>query len=648
MKSLENYNQNDLKKMAGRTGIVQIKNKTDTDYTLTKKATTTISRDLTSLQNSFNKIISNSKNIKSLQDSQSKLNQNNMNVVPVAMKVVGADQLTDTVKYLSKYFEHLTKIVDKLDLSPTTDTSEENGDGTGKKGKKNRRNRKRRGRGRLGKVTGAISDITDVSDSLDISDEISGSSITSKALKIGGGLVVAGVAAMAGSSFMLDKPEPSKAAPTTKIPAKESPAEKQLRAVVSRTVVPPAKREPTEISSDSYSSRFADYLSDTFKNVKGYIGGIVGKAIGGGGGGGNAGDGAGYDENAKIAMDYFMSPQGGGWTQEQAAGIVANLQAESGVRPWEDSPPDSAGRTADGIAQWRGPRKAKFQEKYGKPVLQGSLQEQLEFVNWELNNTHRNAGSSLRTATTAEQAATIVYKQYEIPGDEDTSGGQRISNALALMAPPPNTSGPLSGGQLMNPLPGYAINSEFGMRMHPTKHVMKMHEGLDFAAPMGTSVKSAGSGNVVFVGTRGGYGNVVEIDHGGGILTRYAHLSAFSVSQGAPIQGGQEIGKVGSTGQSTGAHLHFEVHRNGRKENPRPFITGKTQSASQPIQNPVISQALNDIRSTPRRGNGSLLIVRQAAPPPSPPVLIPFGGNGPRINRQNPNHRESFLGYHGY
>ena len=98
------------------------------------------------------------------------------------------------------------------------------------------------------------------------------------------------------------------------------------------------------------------------------------------------------------------------------------------------------------------------------------------------------------------------------------------------------------------------------------------HAGLDFKGPTGAPIYSAARGKVAFVGQRPGYGNCVEIDHGNGLRTRYAHMSAFRAKVGQPVSPGQVIGAVGSTGRSTGPHLHFEVRLHGQPVNPRPFL----------------------------------------------------------------------------
>ena len=116
------------------------------------------------------------------------------------------------------------------------------------------------------------------------------------------------------------------------------------------------------------------------------------------------------------------------------------------------------------------------------------------------------------------------------------------------------------------------ITSGFGYRRDPFNGSGAMHAGIDFKGPMGSPVFAAADGRVTFVGRKAGYGNVVEITHGNGMLTRYAHLSRFDVKVGQQVAAGATIAGLGSTGRSTGPHLHFEVRINDRAVNPRPFL----------------------------------------------------------------------------
>ena len=126
-----------------------------------------------------------------------------------------------------------------------------------------------------------------------------------------------------------------------------------------------------------------------------------------------------------------------------------------------------------------------------------------------------------------------------------------------------------------NPANVMMMSSGFGYRSDPFTGAGAMHAGLDFRGPIGTPNLATAPGRVSFVGRKSGYGNVVEVDHGQGILTRYAHLSGFTTKVGTQVTAGQQIAKMGSTGRSTGSHLHFEVRLNGEAVNPRRFLEAK-------------------------------------------------------------------------
>ena len=112
------------------------------------------------------------------------------------------------------------------------------------------------------------------------------------------------------------------------------------------------------------------------------------------------------------------------------------------------------------------------------------------------------------------------------------------------------------------------VTSRFGVRASPISMGISKHRGVDVAAPEGTAIYAAAAGTVIHAGWRGGYGRVVEIDHGSGLTTRYAHTWKLHVREGQRVLGGQLIAGVGMTGRATGPHLHFEVRASGKAINP--------------------------------------------------------------------------------
>lgn len=124
------------------------------------------------------------------------------------------------------------------------------------------------------------------------------------------------------------------------------------------------------------------------------------------------------------------------------------------------------------------------------------------------------------------------------------------------------------------PLMGPRVSSEFGWRRHPVQRVIKHHEGIDLAAPEETPIRSIQEGRVVFADQYGGYGNLVVVQHRGGITSHYGHCRAIRVRPGQWVRAGEILGTVGSTGRVTGPHLHFEIRLQGRVQNPEQYLPG--------------------------------------------------------------------------
>lgn len=155
------------------------------------------------------------------------------------------------------------------------------------------------------------------------------------------------------------------------------------------------------------------------------------------------------------------------------------------------------------------------------------------------------------------------------PGDDIDPRFERLGLSMARMEA---LELGLSSVPQVLPARAEMVSSSYGYRRDPFTGVAAMHSGLDFRGASGTPIYAAAKGRVSFVGRKSGYGNVVEITHGNGLMTRYAHMSKFNARVGQQVAAGATIGGIGSTGRSTGPHLHFEVRINGRAVNPRTFL----------------------------------------------------------------------------
>jgi murein DD-endopeptidase MepM/ murein hydrolase activator NlpD len=166
---------------------------------------------------------------------------------------------------------------------------------------------------------------------------------------------------------------------------------------------------------------------------------------------------------------------------------------------------------------------------------------------------------SLTAAQEAQLEGLILERERELEAERRAAG---IAGGIESEGGPGSFSWPVTG----------TITSPFGWRSNPFGGGPEFHQGLDIAAPTGTTVTAAAGGTVIMAQWYGGYGNYILIDHGGGYSTGYGHLSAIYVSTGQSVQRGQAIGAVGSTGQSTGPHLHFEVRIAGKPVDPAPRL----------------------------------------------------------------------------
>jgi len=188
------------------------------------------------------------------------------------------------------------------------------------------------------------------------------------------------------------------------------------------------------------------------------------------------------------------------------------------------------------------------------------LQEQVAMQRQQIEENKAKQERILRSV----QSERIMYERYLREWEEESEAIERMLRALQLRAGVSTTPW---RGSFVRPVVG-TVTSGFGYRVHPIFKIVRFHTGVDISASYGTPIRAAAGGTVVFSGWRRAYGLTVIIDHGNGIATLYAHCSSLYVSEGQNVESGQVIAAVGSTGLSTGPHLHFEVRRYGTPINP--------------------------------------------------------------------------------
>jgi murein DD-endopeptidase MepM/ murein hydrolase activator NlpD len=250
------------------------------------------------------------------------------------------------------------------------------------------------------------------------------------------------------------------------------------------------------------------------------------------------------------------------FTERSGSGGLLNSSAMRAISPVDK-------QSLDALSMQVGVLQANYQrlETLSQRVagLAGFAASDLQIVAEPGGNVAPRVGGSPQTLARVEQQLRVLKADLVKKAEQFMLLDLVLTKHAAKVARQP-TAMPIA--------PLAQLSSTYGWRRHPFHTEPSVHEGLDFAAPMGTPILAASGGVVRTAAYHGGFGNLIEIDHGDGLLTRYAHAKVLLVKKGDLVIRGQLIARVGSTGLSTGPHLHFEVRKHDKPLDPRAYLTG--------------------------------------------------------------------------
>jgi len=250
------------------------------------------------------------------------------------------------------------------------------------------------------------------------------------------------------------------------------------------------------------------------------------------------------------------------FTERSGSGGLLNSRAMRAISPVEK-------QSLDALSIQVGVLQANYQrlETLSQRVagLAGFAASDIQIVAEPSGNAAPRVGGSPQTLARIEQQLRVLKADLVKKAEQFMLLDLVLTKHAAKVARQP-TAMPIA--------PLAQLSSTYGWRRHPFHTEPSVHEGLDFAAPMGTPILAASGGVVRTATYHGGFGNLIEIDHGDGLLTRYAHAKVLLVKKGDLVIRGQLIARVGSTGLSTGPHLHFEVRKHDKPLDPRAYLIG--------------------------------------------------------------------------
>lgn len=286
------------------------------------------------------------------------------------------------------------------------------------------------------------------------------------------------------------------------------------------------------------------------------------------------------DEAESDARDSLVAAYVGGSVTQPSIAFSAEAVSDVDVAlAYFDLMTESRAAAADRYAAMVEVESQKEAEIRESEFLVQAEVDALEVLRADVNSikVEREARQVELDLVLADQEALLARVNAEIDefeGEltslekEESSIRAEIAAAAAAAAAPKVTT---SSGGYVRPVPG-GVSSGFGMRIHPIYGTSKMHTGWDMNASQGDPIRAMAAGTVILAGVKGGYGNTIMIDHGGGLVTLYAHQSKLGASVGDRVTSGEVIGYIGSTGLSTGPHLHFETRVSGNPVDPDRYL----------------------------------------------------------------------------
>ena len=236
----------------------------------------------------------------------------------------------------------------------------------------------------------------------------------------------------------------------------------------------------------------------------------------------------------------------------------------------EDQPSAKSRKISSAIPETRELRRIEEQQIAFASRLENAVAQRTRKVESAIRSFGLNPARLARQSRSGQGGPFIPYRGKKLDGMEEQFAG--LGKALHRLSLLENSLLAIPSGKPTNVV---MLSSGFGYRSDPFNGHAAFHAGLDFRGAYGQPILAAANGKVTYVGQRSGYGNVVEVTHGHGLMTRYAHLAGFNAKVGQNVKRGQRIARMGSTGRSTGTHLHFEVRMNGQPINPRRFLEAK-------------------------------------------------------------------------